>query len=177
MHRSRGAVCDDSCVDVRSEAIRLVAAMFVLAAAVGGFRAIRYDGFTIKGENMAPTFEVGDDVLVRHDGSIEPGDVVIATIPTGTRVLSRVVGIGGDVLVFKDGRVKRNGVLLDEAYLAPGTVTDPPAAGDRAVVPPATLYLMGDNRGSSTDSRRYGPVSVEGVLGSVADAWWWPPAD
>jgi len=164
-------------VDVRAEAIRLVVAMFALAAGVTAVRVIRYDGYTVQGVNMEPSLHVGDDVLVHHDDSIQPGDIVIATIPTGSRVLSRVIGVGGDVLEFVDDGVRRNGVLLEEDYLAPGTVTDPPADGTRAVVPPFTLYLMGDNRSSSTDSRHYGPVPVDGVVGSVADAWWWPPAD
>jgi signal peptidase I len=173
-HDCRG-VCDDLVVDVRAEALRLVVAMLVLVGGLTAVRVFRYDGYTVQGVNMAPTLESGDDLLVRHDGAVSPGEVVIATIPGGSKVLSRVVAVGGDVVVFADGGVVRNGVRLSEDYLAPGTVTEPPGDGTtRVVVRPGTVYLLGDNRGVSTDSRDYGAVPLEGIVGSVVDVWWWP---
>jgi signal peptidase I len=165
-------------VELRAEVLRLALALAVLVAGVTAIRVVRYDGFTVKGVNMEPAMMVGDDYLVRPDGNAGRGDVVVAEIPGGSNVLSRVIAVGGDVIEFADGQVLLNGAVLTEPYLAPGTRTEGPESGLlKTVVPPTTVYLMGDNRGSSQDSRIYGPVSADGVVGSVVDAWWWLPAD
>ncbi len=78
--------------------------------------------------------------------------------------VKRVIGKGGDTLAFRDGAVWRNGEPLDEPYIhepmefsMDGTYT----------VPEGTVFVMGDNRNHSSDSRFIGPVPVDHVLGRV----------
>lgn len=79
--------------------------------------------------------------------------------------VKRVIGKGGDQLAFHDGYVYRNGEKLDEPYInepmefsMDGTYT----------VPEGTVFVMGDNRNHSSDSRFIGPVPIDHVLGKVA---------
>ncbi|MGW7436694.1 signal peptidase I [Streptomyces sp. NPDC054849] len=99
--------------------------------------------------------------------------------PSDTDFVKRVVGVGGDDVVCCDagGRVKVNGVPLDEPYLYPGDA--PSKVPFRIVVPLGTLWVMGDHRSQSRDSRDHlgepggGMVPVEMVIGR-ADWIGWP---
>jgi signal peptidase I len=90
--------------------------------------------------------------------------------------IKRVVAVGGDTVAVDDGRVVRNGRRESEPYIAAcggGEVCDLP----RPVrVPSGHVFLMGDNRGMSTDSRLWGPVPVGWVIGEAFAAYW-PPGD
>jgi signal peptidase I len=79
--------------------------------------------------------------------------------------VKRVIGKPGDVLEFHNGKVSRNGKLLHEPYLAQGTTNFPKDA--RIVVPKGDVFVMGDNRNYSMDSRIIGPVPLDHVLGTV----------
>ncbi|MFJ6794102.1 signal peptidase I [Streptomyces sp. NPDC091268] len=101
--------------------------------------------------------------------------------PSDTDFVKRVVGVGGDDVVCCDqgGRIKVNGVPLDEPYLFPGDA--PSKVPFRIVVPLGTLWVMGDHRSQSRDSRDHlgepggGMVPVDKVIGR-ADWIGWPPA-
>ena len=78
--------------------------------------------------------------------------------------VKRVIGREGDSLEFKDGFVYRNGEKLNEPYVPePMTYTRP----GKVEIPKGHVFVMGDNRNHSTDSRYIGPVPVEHVLGRV----------
>lgn len=97
---------------------------------------------------------------------------------TGEDLVKRVIGIGGDRVVCcdADGRITVNGVALDEsAYLKPGNGTD--QVRFDIVVPDNRVFVMGDNRADSSDSRYHldeanGTVSVESVVGRVIAVVW-----
>ncbi|HST39098.1 MAG TPA: signal peptidase I [Conexibacter sp.] len=88
--------------------------------------------------------------------------------------IKRVVGTGGDTIAIRDGRVIRNGRPTREPFINecgdgfgcsfPGTIT----------VPDGSFYMMGDNRGASDDSRYWGPVPKDQLIGT-AFATYWPP--
>jgi signal peptidase I len=88
--------------------------------------------------------------------------------------IKRVVGVGGDRIAVRGGHVVRNGKLQREGFIAPcgdGQGCDLPRA---ITVPKGYVFLMGDNRGASDDSRFWGPVPIKWVIGQ-AFATYWPP--
>lgn len=78
--------------------------------------------------------------------------------------IKRVIGRPGDTIEIKDGKVYRNGTELEEPYIKEAMRA---AAPKRVIVPPSQVYVMGDNRNNSSDSRYIGPVPVSHVLGKV----------
>ena len=95
--------------------------------------------------------------------------------PTGNAqdFIKRVIAIGGDTIEGRDGKVYVNGEVVDEPYLPEGTTTSNFGPVD---VPEGQIFVMGDNRGNSDDSRNFGPVPVDTVVGR-AFVLIWPPAD
>ncbi|MCJ7806003.1 MAG: signal peptidase I [Clostridia bacterium] len=77
--------------------------------------------------------------------------------------VKRVIGLPGDILEYKDGRVYRNGQELTEPYIMDEMKT----AFETAVIPEGFIYVMGDNRNRSSDSRIIGPVPISNIQGRV----------
>jgi signal peptidase I len=126
---------------------------------------------------MEPSVPAGDWILVRDTGDVGRGDVVTAhrdlEAVRGVVVLSRVVAVGGEVVDAVGGRVRIDGDPIDEDYLADGTSTDDFGP---VTVPDGSVFLMGDNRSKSRDSRYDGPVPVNDIEGRVvADGLPWSP--
>jgi signal peptidase I len=128
---------------------------------------------------MVPTLEVGDRVLVNklsyrlHD--VNRGDLVVFERPEGETdqnvkdLIKRVVGLPGDQLVIKDNAVYINGDRLDEGYLPAGTVTKQGRLDcvdeSPCVIPEDAVWVMGDNREHSFDSRYFGPIEQDTIVG------------
>jgi len=85
----------------------------------------------------------------------EPGDMWV----------KRVIGLPGDRLYMSDGIVYRNGELLDEIYVNADEM--PRYYNDEYIVPEGHIFVMGDNRNHSSDSRRIGAIPIENVIGTV----------
>ena len=126
---------------------------------------------------MAPRIASGEFVLINtisyHLRSPQRGDIIAFRhdSPTQEIFIKRVVGLPGDRILIDRGHVIVNGGVLPEPYVR--------FADDRsfpeAVVPPDSLYVLGDNRIDSNDSRFWGFVREDDVLGK-AIAGIWPPA-
>ena len=111
------------------------------------------------------------------------GDIVVFTPPANAEspdqkpFIKRVIGIAGDRVEIRDGNVYINGIKLDEPYLyaVDGTAQPTVANGDVAswTVEPGKLFVMGDHRARSSDSRVFGTINVTSVIGR---AWlrYWP---
>jgi signal peptidase I len=145
--------------------------------------------FWIPSGSMEPTLVSGDRVLVRKLGdTTHParGDVGVFERPPTMKVeldqlIKRVIGLPGESIAFEDGKVFINGQPLDEPYLAAGTKTviTTPDACTRAQpcpVPAGHVWVMGDNRTNSHDSRYpdVGPVDETWIVGH-AFVVNWPP--
>ncbi|MGW0703653.1 signal peptidase I [Streptomyces sp. NPDC002867] len=143
------------------------------------FRA-NYSGLTVASEGMSPTYGVGDRLFYEKvDGSqVRRGDVVLYRMPARYRdlpVLQRVVGVGGDRLVGRigGGPITVNGKPLVEPYVQGAD----PVGGMpfEVTVPEDRLFMLGDNRGNSRDSRSFGDeagggaVPLTAVRGRIVD--------
>lgn len=102
----------------------------------------------------------------------ERGDVVVFEYPGNVEkdYIKRVIALPGETVEFRDGQVFVNGVLLDEAYLQ-GASTNCNGGSvcnqGPTVVPEDSIFVMGDNRANSSDSRAWGPLKLERVIGQA----------
>jgi len=138
--------------------------------------------FWIPSESMENTLLENDRVLVnRLAGTYQRGDIVVFKGWDGTDWIKRVIAVGGDTVKCCDAkhRLSVNGVPVDETYLYPGNY----ASGDsfEVKVPKGRLWVMGDHRVASRDSRAFindrfsGTISEDVVVGR-AWAVYWPPS-
>ncbi|WP_128977507.1 signal peptidase I [Streptomyces roseicoloratus] len=152
---------------------------------LGGFvvGAVLYQPFSVPTDSMTPTLDVGSKVLAeRVDGAdVKRGDVVVFQDPLWGDVpmVKRVVGVGGDTVACcgAGGRLTINGTPVDEPYLQAGKMVS--RENFTASVPEGSLFLLGDERHTSMDSRAHlqeaghGAVPRSAVVGRV-DAVAWP---
>ncbi len=136
--------------------------------------------FYIPSLSMAPTLKINDRVLVNklsydlHE--VHRGDLVVFESPANEGsetkdLIKRVIGLPGETVESRDGRMVVNGEVLDEPYLDAGVVTGPL---EKVTIPPDHVWVMGDNRANSQDSRVFGPVPKENIEGE-AFLRFWPP--
>jgi signal peptidase I len=123
--------------------------------------------------SMAPTISVGDLVVVNHlAGPVHRGDVVVAPHPeTGELLVKRAVGLAGDEVGIEDGVLVVDGQAVCEPSIDPA-LQDGVWFGP-VTVPDGEVFLLGDDRSSSIDSRDFGTVPADDVDGQV-DARLWP---
>ena len=129
---------------------------------------------TIEGESMEPTFSDGDKVVtsrvLTRIEKYEVGDIVVFHMADndGQRdVIKRVIGVAGDKIDIKDGMVYRNDLPLAEEYVNGVTQGD-----ISVIVPEKSLFVLGDNRGYSYDSRMIGCISQKDLKGKVIFRWY-----
>jgi signal peptidase I len=153
----------------------LVLAVVAVLALIG-VRAFVAEPFRIPSESMAPTLEPGDQALVtKLSGTPGRGDLVAFHAPrTGEVMLKRVVAVGGDSVGIEDGVLVVNGRKQREAYVADPDAIDSVYFGPVKVAT-GSLFVLGDNRANSEDSREFGAVPADRVIGR-ATARVWPPA-
>ena len=90
-----------------------------------------------------------------------------------TSYIKRVIGLPGDHIEIKDNKVYINGEEYEEPYLAEGVITQSlSGAFTDVIVPENTVFVMGDNRGQSTDSRRFGCIPLEKIESKVLIRFW-----
>jgi len=191
----------DAAPDDRSAHRKRAAVEWVVLIGAALIIAFVIKTFLIPSESMVPTLKIGDRVLVNklsyklHD--VNRGDIVVFTAPPEAAagdikdLVKRVIGLPGDTVEARDGKVYINGRRLDEPYLPAGTRTvisdvppgcvvptaqqdlpDTERAGCK--VPPGHMFVMGDNRAESRDSHIFGPVKESLIVGRVFVRIW-PP--
>ena len=168
--------------------IELLKTMILVVVVFLGIQTFVAQPFRVEGDSMEATL-VPDQYLVIDKLSprwspYSRGDIVVLHPPSayadpgGTPFIKRVIGLPGDHVELKDGKVYLNGSQLDEPYVfTEGGVrqsTNPtPGGASEWFVPPGELLVMGDHRQASADSRSFGPVEISEVIGR---AWlrYWP---
>lgn len=130
----------------------------------------------VDGNSMNPSIENGNLMLVNKMSyafsEIEYGDIIVFPYPKNPEkdYIKRVIAKSGDTIVSIDGFIYVNGEQLDEYYLEPGINQSVP----ETIIPENTVFVMGDNRENSSDSRRWGPLLEEDVIGKAFFIYW-PP--
>lgn len=154
-----------------------IATVALTVAAVVGIRSTIVEAYAIPSSSMAPTLTPGDRIIVGKspidlDG-LHRGDVVVFHRPDslgpdvpGTLV-KRLIALGGDTIEARGGTVLVNGAALAEGYTSGPTTDFGPL-----VVPKEHVWVMGDNRPDSLDSRRYGPIPTSTIIGTALAVTW-----
>lgn len=144
----------------------------VVAVAIAlAFRTYVAETRWIPSPSMAPTLAVGDRLIVNkvshHFKGFKRGDIVVFKAPPASRLqgilVKRIIGLPGDTVSIDGGVVYVNGHSLTEPYESEKPNQDLAPVK----VPEESLFVMGDNRNKSYDSRFWGPVSTKDVVGKV----------
>ncbi len=156
----------------RAGLVAVGALLCVLLAVL--LRAYVAEPFAIPSESMEPTLRPGDHVLVEklsyRFGAPERGDLVVFRTPEDALAVKRIVALAGDRVAIEDGVLAVNGRLQKEAYVDHRQV-DSVYFGP-VVVPRGDVFVLGDNRADSHDSRDYGAVPRRSLIGRVLVRLW-----
>ena len=139
-------------------------------------RSFLFENYRVVGRSMDPTLENNQYLAVGKLGywlhDPERGDIIVFRDPRddGRKLIKRVIGLPGEVVEVRNGRVLIDGQPLDEPYIpAPGSYSYPPTrlADDE-------YFVLGDNRNNSSDSHSWGTLPRKAIIGK---AWvsYWPP--
>ncbi|WP_243122171.1 signal peptidase I [Clostridium thermarum] len=143
----------------------------IMALIIRNFIIARAD---VDGQSMYPTLSNRDVVFVEKISTLwdkySRGSIVIFQTHNARNdiYIKRVIAIAGDEIEVKGGKVYVNGEEAKEDYLPEGTFTEPERfllENKKYKVPEGCIFVMGDNRSNSIDSRSFGPVKVEDVKG------------
>ena len=174
-------------------AVREIVETLLLAALIFFLVRLVVLNFRVDGESMLPNLDDGQMLLVNRNAyqfvdaggnryypfdPPERGDVIVFDPPTGSDkpYIKRIIGLPGEEVTFGDGNVFIDGDLLQEDYINDRTRCGARSDNCDVIVPEGYVYVLGDHRSNSSDSRVFGPVPVENVVGK---AWlsYWPVDD
>ena len=158
----------------------LVGLAFLLAQ---GIKTFIVQPYIVPTGSMIPTIELKDRVLAEKISyrfrEPKQGEIVVfqnpdSSDPVAKILIKRVIAVGGQTVDLQDGKVYVDGEQLSEPYVH-GKVSDPGTVPMPVNIPPGYVWLMGDNRPNSGDSRFFGPQPVSAVDGRAFFTYW-PPA-
>lgn len=183
--------------------VELVTIVAVALGLALGIQAFLVKPFRIPSESMVPTLQVGQRVLVdrisKNFSDYGRDDILVFKPPQGaetnscgvqhaetsacprpteqrsdTNFIKRVVAVGGDRIKILGGAVYLNGERQKESFARLSDSCDICNLPDEIRIPKGYYFMMGDNRGASADSREWGPIPKDWVIGQ-AFATYWPP--
>jgi len=147
--------------------------VIIIFAVIFSIKFFVVDIIPVDGQSMYPTLNMKDNsdrvVLNRvphYTKKYGRGDIVIIKkkIEQGDSIIKRIIGIEGDKVEIKKGFVYLNDKKLDEVYIKEQGVTKPEGV---YIVPEGNVFVLGDNRMNSSDSRKYGFFSYDNILGEA----------
>ncbi len=128
----------------------------------------------VYGQSMEPNLHTNERLVIEklsyHFHGPRRGDVVVLRDPSGSPelLIKRIVGLPGERVTLADGRVYVDGTPIAEPYLDQPTQ----GSGRSWIVPPFHVFVMGDNRSASRDSRTFGTVPMEELIGKALFRYW-----
>lgn len=163
---------------IKSLGIGIILVLFI--------RSFFFSNYIVEGESMMPTLQEGNLLMVNkigfHIGQLKRFDIVVFHANEKEDFVKRIVGLPGDKLEYKDDILYINGEPVEEPFLGPykqkligGNLTGDfqleEITGEK-VVPEGYLFVIGDNRLGSLDSRHFGFISIDQVVGKVNFKYW-----
>ncbi|GIN87772.1 signal peptidase I [Heyndrickxia sporothermodurans] len=166
-------------VKKRIEIWEWIKALFIAIILVFIIRTFFFTPIVVDGASMEPTLQDQDRMIVTKIGEPKRFDIVVFHATKNKDYIKRVIGLPGDRIEYKDDTLYINGKPYDELYLDKYkkeleddgpltnsfTLKETPVGSD--VVPEGHLFVMGDNRRHSTDSRNIGAIPMEKVVGTT----------
>jgi signal peptidase I len=148
-----------------------------LALIVFALLRLVVQNYRIEGPSMQPNLQEGQFLIVNRlayrTGEIQRGDIVVFEYPAAPQrdLIKRVIGLPGQQLEIVRGQVWINGQPIEEPY-----VSEPGIYSQTAMTIPADhIFVMGDNRNNSNDSRRWGSLPTQSIVGKAIFCYW-PPS-
>ena len=167
------------------ELIKTILYFVILAAILFALRQFVFTPVVVKGDSMDPTLIDGERVIALKNTDVKRFDIITFPAPDdpGKNYIKRVIGLPGDTVEYRDDQLYINGDKVDEPYLDEykGELTDnqPLTADfdlkqlfDTEKVPEGKLFVLGDNRRISKDSRIIGMINEEDVMADVKFVFW-----
>lgn len=160
------------------ELIEFIAIVFAILMAIRVFAA---EPHKVSGSSMIPNFQDGDYLITNKlsikFSELERGEVIILQDPLDKNkvFIKRIIGLPGETLKLSDKNVYINGQLLDEPYLPSGLQTQGEGFlkdGEEIIIPNGNYFVMGDNRSNSSDSREWGLLKKELIIGQAFLRYW-----
>ncbi|HEX4206958.1 MAG TPA: signal peptidase I [Ktedonobacteraceae bacterium] len=139
---------------------------------------IAVQNFHIQGPSMEPTLHDQEFIIVDKASYLlsapTRGDIIVFEYPLDTRqnYVKRIVAVPGDIISVVNQKVTVNGVTLHENYVNKNDPYNPFPSFTNRIVGPDDYFVMGDNRGDSSDSRQWGFVPRQDIIGRVAFVYW-----
>jgi len=135
-----------------------------------------FQPFFVKGQSMEPNFENGDylivDELSYRFRDPQRGEVIVFKYPQNfsQRYIKRIIGLPGETVEIEDGKVIIGDFVLNESNYLPSYLETPGEV--KITLAENEYFVLGDNRSVSADSRRFGPLSRENIIGRVIFRAW-----
>jgi signal peptidase I len=160
-------------VDRSPRLIRRIATPIALVVLVAG-ALFAVQPIRVHADSMRPTLRSGDEIVIDRLSlalrAPHRGEIVVASSPRGGLVVKRVAALGGDTVGIEDGVLVVNGRQERERYVDYASI-DGVYFGP-VDVPAGDVFLLGDNRGNSEDSRDFGAVPEDDVVGRLLVRVW-----
>ncbi len=144
------------------------------------FLVIRFavQNFRVDGMSMEPTLHDQEYILVNKAAYVfhapQRGDIIVFEYPHDPQVdyVKRIIAIPGDVISVVGEKVTVDGITLREPYVNPSDPFNPFPPIYNQVIPTNDYFVMGDNRGNSSDSRQWGFVPRQNIIGRATFVYW-----
>ncbi len=167
------------------ELVKTILYFVILAAILFGLRQFVFTPVVVKGDSMDPTLIDGERVIALKNTDVQRFDIITFPAPDdpGKNYIKRVIGLPGDTVEYRDDQLYVNGDQVDEPYLDQykDELTDgQPLTNDFSLeslfgsekVPEGELFVLGDNRRISKDSRIIGMINESDVMADVKFVFW-----
>lgn len=163
--------------ELKKEGLEWLKAIVIALLLVILVRTFFISSYVVKGSSMLPTLEDGNKLIVNklvyHIGDLERFDVIVFHATEQDDYVKRIIGLPGDTVEYTNGQLYINGKLHEEEYLEDFGAAGTDETGEfKVFVPEGKLFVLGDNRKDSRDSRDFGFVDIDNVVGKVNLRYW-----